>query len=202
MAVLWDANTHFFHVHTKIKRACQHIVTLRNEFEEWLRGSYLHNHVIDHFWNLFQSRRSNVLLPPPQKLFSSSDFDPTSMCDTLLHFLDKEEIRATLFKIHLLKSLGSDGFHAFFYQHNWQIVGEDISKFIQTLFLTDRILEDLTQIKLVLIPKVPNPQTVSQLRPISLCNTLYKLLTKLLVNRLKSFLPAMIHPSPIWICPG
>ena len=72
-------------------------------------------------------------------------------------------------------------------------MGEDIAKFIQTLFLIARIPKDLTQIKLVLIPKVPN----TQLRPISLCNTLYKLLTKLLVNRLKPFLPAMIYPAKL-----
>ena len=97
--------------------------------------------------------------------------------------------------MHPLKSSGSDGFHAYFYQHNWQIVGEDIVKFIQTLFLIACIPDDLTQIKLVLIPKVPNPESVTQLRSISLCNTLYKLLTKLLVNRLKPFLLAMIHPA-------
>lgn len=77
--------------------------------------------------------------------------------------------------MHPLKSLGLDGFHAFFYQHNWQMVGAHIAKFIQTLFITARIPEDLTHVKLVLIPKVPNLETVSQLRPISLCNTLYKL---------------------------
>lgn len=123
------------------------------------------------------------------------------LCVTLFSIFWIRKKFVPLFKIHPLKSPRLDGFHAFFYQHNWQIVGEDISKFIQTLFLTDWILEDLTQIKLVLMPNVPNPETVSQLRPISLCNTLYKLLTKLLVNRLKTFLPAMIHPGPIWICP-
>ena len=81
-------------------------------------------------------------------------------------------------------------------------MGEDIAKFIQTLFLTACIPEDLTQIKLVLIPKVPNPESVTKLRPFSLCNMLYKLLTKLLVNRLKPFLPAMIHPAQSGFVPS
>lgn len=44
--------------------------------------------------------------------------------------------------MHPLKS--PNGFHAYFYEHNWQIVGVDITKFIQTLFITARIPEDLT----------------------------------------------------------
>lgn len=70
------------------------------------------------------------------------------------------------------------------------------------MFITSWIPEDLTQVKLVLIPKIPNPETVSHLRPVSLCNTLYKLVTKLLVNKLKPFLPTMIHPTQSWIVPS
>lgn len=81
-------------------------------------------------------------------------------------------------------------------------MGSDISKFVQTMFITSWIPEDLTQVKLVLIPKIPNPETVSHLRPVSLCNTLYKLVTKLLVNKLKPFLPTMIHPTQSWIVPS
>lgn len=102
--------------------------------------------------------------------------------------------------MHPLKSL--NGFHTYFYEHNWQIVAVDITKFIQTLFIMARIPEDLTQIKLVLILKVPTPETVSQFRPISLFNTLYKLLTNILVNRLKLFLPTMIHPTQSSFVPG
>ena len=107
--ILWlsygDGNTHFFHVQAKIKRACQHIATLKDDFEEWLRGSDLHNHVTTHFQCLFQSGLSGALLPPPQMLFSSSDFDPQALCDTFIHFLNKEEIRATLFTMHPIKNL-------------------------------------------------------------------------------------------------
>ena len=97
--------------------------------------------------------------------------------------------------MHPLEAPRPDGFHAHFYQHNWDIMGLEISRFIETIFITARILENLTRVKLVLIPKTPNSETVSHLRPISLCNTLYELLMKILVNILKSFLSYMIHPA-------
>ena len=43
-----------------------------------------------------------------------------------------------------------------------------------------------------MIPKVANPKTVAQFRPISLCNVIYKLLSKVLVNRLKPILNSII----------
>ena len=74
----------------KINRALQQIATLKEESEEWLRGSTLHNHVITHFQNLFHSGVAGTTLLPPRLLFSFSDFNYQDMCDTLTHFPDKE----------------------------------------------------------------------------------------------------------------
>lgn len=53
----------------------------------------------------------------------------------------------------------------------------------------------LNRTHIALIPKVKNPESISQFRPISLCNFSYKIISKILANRLKKWLPKIIEPE-------
>lgn len=65
-----------------------------------------------------------------------------------------------------------------------------------------RMPEDLNYTYVVLIPKVKNPSKMTKLRPISLCNVSYKLISKVLANRLKCFHPSIIDENQSAFVPG
>ena len=77
----------------------------------------------------------------------------------------------------------------------WDIVGENICGFVLQFFNIGVLPEGVNDILLALIPKVAKPEMVTQLRPISLCNISYKIITKAMMNRLKKILPKIISPN-------
>lgn len=63
---------------------------------------------------------------------------------------------------------------------------------VQDFFVNDTLLPVLNHTHITLIPKVDNPIKVSQFRPISLCNVIYKIISKIMTGRLKNVLPRLI----------
>jgi len=66
---------------------------------------------------------------------------------------------------------------------------------IKKIFTTKKILEHLNKTLIVLIPKQLGLETISHFRPISLCNIIYKMVTKILFHWLKHLMPSLVSPS-------
>ncbi|XP_051204973.1 uncharacterized protein [Lolium perenne] len=92
------------------------------------------------------------------------------MNDGLLAPFNAEEVKKAAFAIGDLKAPGPDGLHAIFYKRFWSICGESITSEILQALNTGVIPEGWNDTMIVLIPKVDNPESVTQYRPISLCN--------------------------------
>lgn len=105
-----------------------------------------------------------------------------------------EEIRPAVWGIGSLKSPGSDGMTSLFYKQYWDIVGADVVEMVQNFFRRGYVLSTLNHSFIILIPKIDHPTDIGHYRPISLCNVAYKIISKLLTNRLKGFLSRLISP--------
>jgi len=104
-------------------------------------------------------------------------------------------VRRAMFQMHPLKSPGPDGFPSVFYQKNWDTVGRDVCWAMLSFLNGGDFDEGLNNTNIDLIPKVNSPSKLVDFKPISLCNVLYKLISKVLANQLKSILPHIISPE-------
>ena len=114
----------------------------------------------------------------------------------------QSEIKKELFQMQTLKALGPDGFPVLFYKKYWAIVGDSITRAVTSFFHAGRMLAEVNNSFIVLIPKSQSPTSFNHYRPISLCNVVYKIITKLLVSRLRKILHKLISPTQAAFIPG
>ena len=74
----------------------------------------------------------------------------------------------------------------------WAMMKQDIFNSTQVFFHSGSLLKSLNKTFITFIPKVSVPEEVTQFRPISLCNVTYKIITKIMVIRLKPLMNSLI----------
>ena len=79
-----------------------------------------------------------------------------------------------------------------FFQTYWTNIGMDVHQAVLSSLNSGAILNSINHTFFTLIPKVNNLEKVSNFRPISLCNVIYKIVTKVIANRLKPMLNSII----------
>uniref|UniRef100_A0A7N2LWE8 Reverse transcriptase n=1 Tax=Quercus lobata TaxID=97700 RepID=A0A7N2LWE8_QUELO len=93
-----------------------------------------------------------------------------------------EEIRAGLWSLKAFKAPGPDGLHAGFFQRFWLVVGRSVMEEVKKIFLLKEVPEVLNSTLISLIPKIPGLETLNNYCPISLCNMVYKIVSKVVME--------------------
>ncbi|GKC09900.1 hypothetical protein Tco_1001510 [Tanacetum coccineum] len=140
--------------------------------------------------------------------FASSFHQPSSGCSRinftfpnrlsqeqikdLEDYVSTDEIRKAVWECGENKSPDPDGYTFEFYRKFWYLVGPDFCKAIQWFFYHSNFLRGCNSSFVALIPKVPDAKLVSDFRPISLLGSMYKVITKILANRLSSVISDLV----------
>ncbi|KAL9664105.1 hypothetical protein QQ045_019502 [Rhodiola kirilowii] len=189
-----DRNTSFFHAKASQRRRRNHIDRLKDQMGcESEEGTV--SIVTNYFINIFHSQVNS------QDGGWEGEFDhiprlvSEEMNDKLKASFTEGEVKRALFQMHPTKAPGLDGFLALFFQNNWAIVGNDVTREVLEVLNNGRLDVRLNETLIVLIPKVKVAEMVEDLRPISLCNVVMKIITKAFTNRLKVVLPTIISQN-------
>lgn len=120
----------------------------------------------------------------------------------LIRPVSSAEIKKAMFSINGEKAPGPDWYNALFFQKNWELVGKDTIAAVKHFFASGRILREWNYAAISLIPKIQSPVTMKDYRPISCCTTLYKCISKILVERMKPVLLQLVSERQTAFVPG
>ena len=177
-----DANTKYFHLQTIQLRSQSRVYTLKDDTGLWLTGEPLLHHINDAFKKIFQATSAHIR-PSSRSERQCSQTSPfLENAQSLTQIPQPKEIFRNLKDLPPLKAPGLDGYHALFFQTNWTNLGSSVMQVIQEIFEEHSISPTWGITNLVLIPKIAHPETINQFRLIGLHNTLYKLVSQIIVQ--------------------
>jgi hypothetical protein len=143
---------------------------------------------LEYFTSLFTATTCDTE-PILQVIKSCIDGEDNCM---LVAPFNSDEFKNAVFQMHSDKAPGPDGLNPAFYKRFWSLCGEEIVATCTKWLLDGSLPESLGDTNIVLIPKCEQPKNMKDLRPISLCNVIYKILAKVLANRLQMVLDKCI----------
>ncbi|GAU27940.1 hypothetical protein TSUD_146550 [Trifolium subterraneum] len=116
-------------------------------------------------------------------------------CSSLIKPFTRDEVKAAVWDCDSFKSPGPDGINFGFIKDFWPELQGEVMRFIVEFHRNGKLTKGLNSTFIALIPKVDSPQCLNDFRPISLVGCLYKILAKVLANRLRLVIGSVISES-------
>ena len=184
-----DENTRFFHSSATARKKSNRIAYLVDDNNNHVDSQDgMCNIVHDYFSELFTgntTEEDSVNMSSPRRVTEAQNAQ-------LVMELTFEEFTMAIKQMHPDKASGPDGLNPAFFQTFWSVMGHEVFSCCKHWLETNSFPHELNNTNVVLIPKKENAVKMRDLRPIALCNVLYKILAKVLANRIKNVLPDII----------
>lgn len=175
-----------------IRRARNKVTRLINDKNELVTNKgEVKAILLNYFKSLFGRDESCDLSVAPRDCFPPLS---TSTREEAFRTITVEEIKTALNEMAPLKAPGPDGLHAVFYQNMWSVVGKSVISMAENFFATREFPNGMNKTTIALIPKIEFPERPLHFRPIGLCNVNYKIISKVMTNRLKEAIKEVIGP--------
>ena len=186
-------NTKFYHALTKQHRVRNKIVGLHDEMGNWISEEKgIEKVAVDYFEGLFSTTTPTEFDSVLEEIVPSIF---PQMNQVLLRIATEEEVRQALFMMHPEKVPGPEGMTTLFFQHSWHVIKKDVVEMVNNFFVTGTMDPRVNTTNICMIPKTERPTRMTELRLISLCNVGYKIISKVLCQRLKICLPRLISET-------
>ncbi|KAA3465749.1 reverse transcriptase [Gossypium australe] len=195
-----DRNTTNFHNCASARRRVIIISKLiLDDGKEINDASVIHDEAKLYFEKLFNT---NGVANPREVLEGIEESISIEANEYLLAPFSEDEVKTTLKGMGPIKAPGPDGFPAIFFQKYWHIVGKEVLGFCLRVLNEGKEVDSVNMTNIVLIPKVQNPTSLVNFRPISLCSVLYKLVAKTIANRMQNVMDTCIDQVQSAFVPG
>ncbi|CAL9009540.1 unnamed protein product [Prunus brigantina] len=190
-----DKNTKFFQTFATIRKKRNHISRIKDNSGAWIDTPFLGTVFVEAYRKRFT--QSDPIAPANVQEFISIIEPCISIEDNsfLMAGVSELEVLEAVNSIGALKAPGLDGLHAIFFHQCWVETKHLLVQMVNDFFLNNLPLNPINHTNIALIPENNNPETVDHFRPISLCNVAYKVITKIIISRLKPILAKCISPN-------
>ncbi|GKA17635.1 protein LAZ1 [Tanacetum coccineum] len=122
--------------------------------------------------------------------------------ENMIKPVTNDEIKRAVLGIRDNKAPGPEGFTSVFFKKSWDVVGQDVCNAVRDFFVNGKLLKEINHTFLALILKIATPLKVTDYRPISCCNVIYKCISKILTNRIIEGIKEVVIDNQSAFVPG
>eukprot|EP00253_Pinus_taeda_P006105 PITA_06105 len=191
-----EKNTKFFHRSTIQRRMHNKITFVENQQGERVEDHEgMEKEFTGYFRDILQEpngNRDEAIREITQHVPKIINDDHNTQ---LLQPVSTKEVEEAMAQLKDGKAPGPDGFTANFFHEFWELIKTEVWELVEESRSMHWVLPSLNSTFIALVPKEATSNKPEKYRPIALCNVIYKLISKVISNRLKPLLPLLISPE-------